>query len=115
MAESGSICFAAEDITNRSADFNSADNLKMIVDELPGGLARISLDDNLSIMMANAAYDSLRLCRFGFFKLSARRMFNIIDSRDRPKLFKRLRRAQENAPIITEFRVIKKDGKSLWL
>jgi diguanylate cyclase (GGDEF)-like protein/PAS domain S-box-containing protein len=116
MAESGSICFAAEDITNWSADFNSADNLKMIVDELPGGLARISLDDNLSIMMANAAfYDLCGYAASDFSNYLQGGMFNIIDSRDRPKLFKKIAAAQENAPIITEFRVIKKDGKSLWL
>lgn len=96
---------------------STSDDLKSITDVIPGGLARVSLSDNYDIIMANASF--YHLCGYtpDDFRIHLKGGMNeIIDSRDREKLKRHITTSNlDGDPIITEFRIVKKDGKSIWL
>jgi diguanylate cyclase (GGDEF)-like protein/PAS domain S-box-containing protein len=105
----------AKNYTEQLATTN--DDLKQIMDVIPGGVARLAVNDNFEIHMANASF--YQLCGYtpDEFRIQHNGgMLKIIDNRDREKLFRIIASANvDGDPIITEFRIIRKDGKTMWL
>lgn len=105
----------AKNYTEQLATTN--DDLKQIMDVIPGGVARLAVNDDLEIHMANASF--YQLC--GYTPDEFRTQYNggilkIVDNRDRAKLQRIIATANvDGDPIITEFRILLKDGKTMWL
>jgi len=93
------------------------DDLKQIMDVIPGGVARLAVDNDFEIHMANGSFYSLCGYTSDEFRIQHNGgMLRIIDNRDKEKLLRIIASANvDGDPIITEFRIVKKDGKAMWL